>query len=316
MFWPRLMIVLGVLLLSAYLGRQPTENYLILTIGVGAILILLRWPRLGLIALLVGSLVVPFSIGTGTQTPLNIAVLLIPVLLAVWFADMIRRHEFQLTPSRTTLPLLAFATAATVSLIASGLPWNLFAGTAPLLTQLGGWTVFVFSVGVFLLVANQVTNERWLKMLVALFLSIGGLYISGRINPLLSPLSEIMNQLGSDGGMFWAWVVALACGQLLFNRKLRRLLQVGLAVLSSCYARSGLVPRSLLDFGILASDGGYRNDSLVTVLANGIVGYGGSCPILACRKFQSAKHVGGIQVVQRCHARRGERHFHCSKYFP
>jgi hypothetical protein len=227
--WLRLVIVLGILLLSAFLARRPSERFILLPLAVVAGLILLRWPRLGLLALLIGSMVVPFSIGTGTGTPLNITVLLIPVLLAVWLADMTRRHEFRLVASRTTWPALALVASATVSLIAGGLPWNPFARTAPIMTQLGGWSVFAFSAAAFLLVANQVTDERWLKILTALFLVIGGLYMLGRVNPVLDRLSTMMNDLGSDGSMFWIWLVALASGQLLFNRKLNWVLQLALA---------------------------------------------------------------------------------------
>jgi hypothetical protein len=229
---PRLVIVLGVLLLSGLVGLRPSENYIVLVVGAMGGLALLRWPRLGLIGLLVGSLVVPFSLGTGTQTPLNITVILIPVLLGLWFADMTRRHEFRLVSSRTVWPALALAASATVSLIAGGLPWNPFATTAPLLTQLGGWAIFAFSIATFLLVANQVTAERWLKILTVLFLATGSAYMAGRLGmPVLSEISRMMNGLGSDGSMFWLWLVALATGQLLFNRNLNRVTQLALALL-------------------------------------------------------------------------------------
>jgi hypothetical protein len=227
----RVGVVLGVLLLSAYLAQRPSENYLIMLVGLGGVLILLRWPPLGLAALLVSTLVVPFSIGTGAQTPLTITVLIIPVLIGVWALDMFRRRRFELASSHTTLPLLGLALAATISLIAGGLPWNLFANTAPLRAQLGGWSVFVFSVAVFLLVANQITEVRWLEILVALFLSIGGIYIISRNVGPIGGLPAMMHTLGSDGSMFWVWIVALASGQLLFNRKLNPALRLGVALL-------------------------------------------------------------------------------------
>lgn len=224
-------IILGVLAGSAWLGRRASDSYLIMIAGACALLVLLRFPLLGLVALLVGSLVVPFSIGTATQTPLNIAVLLVPVLLGVWIADMIRRRKLQLVPSRTTLPLLAFVGAATLSFLAADLPWNLFAKTASFATQAGGWAIFVFSAAIFLLTANLIADERWLKVLVALCLSISGLYMLGRLNLGLGFLSTTMNRIGADGSLFWDWTIALAFGQLLFNRKLSRKFQLGLVLL-------------------------------------------------------------------------------------
>jgi O-antigen ligase len=113
------------------------------------------------------------------------------------------------------------AASATVSLIAADLPWNLFARTAPILTQVAGWAVFIFAIATYFLVANWVTDQRWLGILTTLFVVIGGLYMLGRINLGLGSFSSMMNNLGSDGSMFWVWLVALASGQLLFNRNLK-----------------------------------------------------------------------------------------------
>jgi hypothetical protein len=231
-FWVRLVIVVSVLFLSGYLARDASDKYLFVIIGACGGVILLRRPLLGLVALLVSTLVVPFSIGTGSQTPLNITVILIPALLVVWLADMIQHQKIRLVPSSTNLPLFALAISATVSFIAGGLPWNLFAATAPLTAQLGGLAVFIFSAGVFFLVANQVSDQRWLEILTMLFLAIASLYMVGRFGvPFLSSLSTLMNGLGSDGSMFWVWLTALASGQLFFNKKLSRPIQLWLAAL-------------------------------------------------------------------------------------
>ncbi|CAG0942290.1 hypothetical protein ANRL1_00888 [Anaerolineae bacterium] len=236
--WIRSLIIVGVLFLSVYLARNASLTYLGAILGLGFAAILLRWPRLGLVALVVGTLVAPISISTGSQTPLNITVLLIPGLLGIWLANMIHQRKLHLAPSRTTLPLIALILSATISLIAGNAPWNLFARTAPLVTQIAGWAVFVFAAGTVLLVANQVNDQRWLQILTMLFLAIGGLYIVGRLGiPGFSELSMLMNQLGSDGSMFWVWLVALAFGQLLFNRKLNRAIQIllGMLVVSTMY---------------------------------------------------------------------------------
>jgi hypothetical protein len=201
---------------------------------VGAIggIFLLRWPRLGLIALLVGSLLAPFTIGTGTQSPLTLTIIIIPALLGLWIADMVRRHEFKVVVSRPIVALFAFSVAATLSLVAGQLPWNLFARNAPLLTQIGGWAIIVFSAATVLLVPNQVNDQRWLQILTVVFFVIGGVYMAGRLNaPILNGISRMMNDLGSDGSMFWVWLVALTTGQLLFNRKLNRVMQLALAAL-------------------------------------------------------------------------------------
>jgi hypothetical protein len=216
-------IIAGVLALSAYLGRNATDRYLMIIAGVFGALILMRWMKIGLPILLVASLIVPFGLDTGSQTQLNVTVILVPALLGVWVADMVRRRRVYIVSSSTTLPMFAFALAVTFSLIAGNFPWNYFAHPAPLVTQIAAWAVFIFSIGAFFLVANQITDPRGLMLLVVLFIVIGGLYMIGRLGiPPFSQLSTQMNRIAADGSMFWTWLTALATGQVLFNRRLPR----------------------------------------------------------------------------------------------
>ncbi|MBM4431143.1 MAG: hypothetical protein FJ026_12475, partial [Chloroflexi bacterium] len=120
-FWLRLLVVAGVLLLSAMLAPRASPRYLILLVGAGMALIFLRWPPLGLTALIIASLVVPFEIGTGTQTSLNVTVLLMPVLIGLWLLDMIRRKDLRLLPSRPILPLVALVGVAILASVAGNL---------------------------------------------------------------------------------------------------------------------------------------------------------------------------------------------------
>jgi len=236
------LIVATVLFLSAYLARGSSFVYLFGIIGIIGVLILIRLPRIGLLALLVGSLVAPISIGTGSQTQLNITVILIPALLGLWLADMVRRHKVELVPSSVNLPLFALAISATISLIAGNIRWNLFAVMAPAQTQFAGWAIFVFSAGVVFLVANQIDDQRWLQLFTWLFLVIAGLYMLGRLRvPPFNQLSTLMNGLGADGSVFWIWVAALATGQLLFNPKLHRVIRLGLAGLVGATVYVGFV---------------------------------------------------------------------------
>lgn len=230
-FLLRFSIVCAVLLLSAFLARRDSPNDLVLAIGLGAMIVLLRLPPLGLILLLVASLIVPFAVATSSQTPLNISLVLVPVLVAVWLLDMIRKRDLRLTSARVMLPFLALALVATLSFLAGQLPWNLFARTAPLTAQAGGWAVFVFSIAVFILAANQLDNIRWLKVLTYVFFAIGGIYMVDRVASGMFGVVWLMNGMNSDGSLFWTWLVALAFGQLVFNREASRLEQAALAAL-------------------------------------------------------------------------------------
>ncbi len=226
--WHRPMVVVGALVLSAYFALRPSLYYLALPVAIGGLWLIYRHPSLGLAALIVSSLVVPFAIGTGTQTGLHLGFLLAPALLLVWLAQMWARRSYRLVPSRTTWPLVGLVLTASLSFVSGYLPWNAFAQLAPLRAQIGAWAIFVLSAGVFLLAANQISDMVWLKRLVGLFLSIGAVYIVGRALPGLGVVSRVLPE-GASGSLFWIWLVALAGGQALFNQRLARKWRVSLA---------------------------------------------------------------------------------------
>jgi len=223
-FWLRLLVVAGVLFIAAYLGPRASQRYLmlvlLLVLGAASALAFLRWPPLGLATLIVASLVVPFAVGTGTQTSLNATVLLLPLLLGLWVLEMMRRKELRLLPSRPIPPLLALCGVAVLAFAAGNLPWFLFAQTAPLRAQLGGLAVFLLSAGAFLLVAHQVRDLRWLQAFTWLFLALGGFYMVGPLAPEVGRFTGRLFQRGATGSLFWTWLVALAFSQAAFNRRL------------------------------------------------------------------------------------------------
>jgi hypothetical protein len=228
----RIAIVAAVLFLSVFLASSVSPIYLILLVGIAGVVVLVRKPELGLIALIVSALVVPFALSTSTQTPVHLAVLLIPLLFGVWVAEMFRRRAFRFVPSKANLPLLLFALSAVISFLVGNLPWNYFSRTASLQSQLGGLAIFVFSAVVFLLVGNLVKDLQWLKWLTGLFLALAGGYIASRIVPGLGWLTSRYPD-GSTGCIFWVWIIALAGGQSLFNRALSGRVRLALIALAA-----------------------------------------------------------------------------------
>lgn len=248
----RLSVISGVLLTSAYLAicvahvERPDlllhHPIPLIIIGASVALIFLRWPALGLATLIGASLVVPFAIGTGTQTSLNVVILLLPVLLGLWMLDMVHRRELRLLPSRPIPPLLALSIVALVSFLVGQLPWFVFAQSVPLRAQIGGLAVFVLSAGAFLLMAHQVKDLLWLKRLTWLFLALGALHIAGRLVSGVGHFTNRLFQHGSTSSVFWIWLVALAFSQAAFNERLSRAwrLALGLLVVVTLYV--GLFP--------------------------------------------------------------------------
>ena len=220
------------LVLAAYLGRRATSMQLMQLGALAGGLVLLRRPHWGLIALVPAALSVPFEIGTGTQTSLNVGMLLLAAMLGVWLVDMLARRQLRLVPSPVNLPAVAFIVSATLSFVAGSQPWNLFVNTASLAAQLGGYAVFVLSAGALLLVGNLTRELRWLKWMVGLFLVIGGLNVAGRLLPPLGSLTGRLLVRGAEGSLFWVWLVTLSAGLALFQRRLHPALRLGLAGLA------------------------------------------------------------------------------------
>jgi hypothetical protein len=232
-------VVVAVLALAAYLGRTASTRTAMLLAAAAGALVLLQRPHWGLVALIPAALCVPFAIGTGTQTSLNAAALLVAALLGVWPADMLRRGRVKLAPSPVNLPAFVFILVAVLAFAAGQLPWNPFAATASLAAQGGGLAVFVLSVGALLLVGNMATELRRLRWLVWPFLALSALVVLGRVVPPLGAVSGRLFVHGATGSLMWVWLAALAGGLALFDRSLRMGARVALFGLAAAVVGVG-----------------------------------------------------------------------------
>lgn len=231
---PKYIIIAIVLLFSALVPPRATLSQLGLSTMIAGFILLLRKPELGLIATLVMALSIPYTIGTGTNTALHLAVIFIPILVAIWIADMLRRKSFVLATSPMNLPLFALAASATLSLIAGNLPWNFFAAKASMQAQLGGWGIYMLAVAACLLVGNLARDLRWLRWLTGIFLAIGAVYLVASEIPGLGFVARNIIVSAATGSVFWIWLVALPAGQALFNNELSKPVRVafgGLALM-------------------------------------------------------------------------------------
>jgi len=231
-FLMRLVVIAGVLLASLYFGRRPSTRFILLPLAGIVVLTFLRWPFVGLVALLTGALLIPFSLATGTQTDLNIVILLLPVLIGLWFLDMlVIQRSITLRPMRVVLPLLLLCLVALLAFLMGQLPWFDAIPKAPLRAQLGGLVLFWLSAGAFLLVAHQIRDLRWLEWLTWIFIALGGLYILGRLIPVYGSAITNLFPHGATGSLFWIWLVALSLSQAIFNKKIDHRLRVLLVLL-------------------------------------------------------------------------------------
>ena len=227
--WQRLLLIIAVLGLTPAIGYLASPDYvtivllaLLLLVG-GFIAVRVFWerPALGLVLIIPANMVVPVAIGTGTQTSIHSAVLLIAMLSGLWLWQMLEEQgEIRLLESRSHRPLLWFLIVAVLAFLVGQLSW-FNATPAPITAQIGGLGVFFISAAVFFLAGHQIEDVRWIKWMTWSLLILGALYLAFRIIPGMFRYAGYVFQWGSVSSQFWNWFIALAFGQALLNRKLK-----------------------------------------------------------------------------------------------
>ncbi|OGO36019.1 MAG: hypothetical protein A2W35_15025 [Chloroflexi bacterium RBG_16_57_11] len=201
-------------------------------LGVAALVIVAKWRILGLMALPIVSLMVPLAIGTGSKTGINAAVLWLGLLLGLWILDMLaRERQIRLLAYRPVIASLIFGVVVVVAFGFGQLPW--FATrSATLSAQIGGLLIFLMSIGAFLLVAHQIQTITTLKWMTWVFLGLGFVFFVFRLFPSTYwIMARLFVRQAVLGATFYAWLVAIAASQALFNPKLARGWRIVLGIL-------------------------------------------------------------------------------------
>jgi hypothetical protein len=263
--WFTWLVVAAVFGLSAilglYSGNQLKLLISVLLAGVAGIIFLLRWPEMGILAIIAGTFLLRRGVGFGGNE-LYISLILLPGLIFLWLLDLfVGKKQLWFVNSRPLLSLVAFCSASLLSFGMGQLPWFLSAESAPITSQITALSLFLLSAGAVILVAHQIKDIKWLKRMTWIFLAFGAFNIAGGIN------RDIGNQFYSifplaTGSIVWVWVVALSLSQALFNTRMRmgwRIILLALAVSVFIVAftvwrvwNSGWVPSSIVIAAILA----------------------------------------------------------------
>lgn len=185
--WRRLLpwvIVLVILAASALLGIRATPRLVVLAGamvgGVTAFVWLTQHIEWGVLLVIPVSFLIPWGLGTGTNTEINLTILFVMLLLGVWGLRMlVLERRVGLTASKVNLPALLFLFVIGLAFVAGNLQWLPFATErASTFSQVGGVLMMVLPVGVMLLTGNGLREERWMHRMVWLFLWLGALYLA------------------------------------------------------------------------------------------------------------------------------------------
>ena len=219
-------VLLAAMLLGAAAALAVAPPALLLT-AVSALaggVLLLRFGRFEHLVLAIPLLAgaVNFArIQTGTESRLVFSLVAALGVVAFWLLQL--RINPTLRPRRAlplTWPLLAFMGVNVVAYVWSLALWDPAVVPWPSFrfVQFIALIVNLLLPAVALLVAYRLQEEIWLRRLVAIILAIGTAAAVSRSLGL--PLTAMFRN--GTSGVFSAWFCALALGQLLFNRSLRR----------------------------------------------------------------------------------------------
>ena len=229
--WLQFAIVTAVILASTIVSFWGSRTiYLLLLVligGVAVIATLLRQPNVGFILVLLSAMFVKFDGPSG----LSLAMVLVALMLGLWILEMFVVHrKFQFIRSPIMLPISLFLAVSVLAFLAGQIPWFIFAHQAPLDAQVGGFAIFIFSIGGMLLAAHLIRDVYWLKVFVWGFLGLSAIYILGRVLRL-DEIYGFFHKSYIAQSMSWTWLVAMAMSQLLFNNQLSRRMKMLLFVL-------------------------------------------------------------------------------------
>ena len=218
--WTRSGFIAIVLLMSTVVAYWGSSRVLILLLagmfGLVGVFILLKQPNLSFLLILLGGVFVPF-VGPGG---VNAAALSVALAISIWLSNMlVVQRRFQFNKSRVLLPVIVFLTLSVIAFGMGQLPWFAFANQAPLNAQAGGFAIFVLSLLGLVAAAHLLVNNKWLEIIVWIFIGLGAAYIFGRLVGI--PIGRLYNWAFLAGSMFWTWLVTLAFAQAFFNTKLK-----------------------------------------------------------------------------------------------
>ena len=231
--WLRYIIITSVIVISALVGvpiirSMRSDSSMIPTwlllfmgaLGAGFIALLaLRNMTVALTLLVATSSLITVSISTGTNSPVNLTILMVVFLLGVWVLRMVViERKIKFVPSPMNGPMILFLIAICISWFASYIlgDWGAAIPSNAFQVQAGQFAMFALSFAAFFLVGNHRLSKDTLVKWNWIIIILGILAIGSDI------LRVYPNPLPGVKGAMQMWPFVLIFGQLLFNPNLKR----------------------------------------------------------------------------------------------
>lgn len=238
--WTYLTITLAVLAMSAYtayrysmarvrLGSDRITFFILVIVILFVAILAFRNMQFALSMMVLSSVAVNYSIDTGTESAIVLAVIWVILLTSVWVARMLLfDRRIHLAESPMNLPWIAFLVALFASWIASVTITRWYVHIPPniMIVQAGQVALFGLSAAAFWLTANHALSDRMLKTWTLAIIAFGFLAFA------FEGIAKIKFYAEGMTGALLMWPVVLLVSQLMFNSKLdSRLKLAGYAVL-------------------------------------------------------------------------------------
>jgi hypothetical protein len=225
------LVLLAVLAAAVLVGRNPSWLLAIAVWGFVTVFILLRRPWFGIPVLMLASAFFWKSIGTGTGSSINIAMIGVAGLGAVWIVRMILEDDMRLRPSIANAPWILMCVVAAVSIVAGAALWNPWVVTQSnfLLVQGGQLSIYVLSAMAFFLGANFIRTRLELQRIAWILVGLGILLAIHITSSLTAYFTDVFTWVTP---MARVWVTAVALGLGLFYTKPPRWARVALSGLA------------------------------------------------------------------------------------
>ncbi len=180
------MVVIGVLVAAAWLGRAPTRSLVALMfVGVGGFVILNN-RSVAIPGLLLAIAFIPVQIGTSTESSINIAMLGVAALGGIWAIDLFLDRSDPEAHTVSMWPWIALIAAGILSVFAGAAQWNplVIVKDNFFLVQMTQLSIYVLSALAFLLTSHFTSRRKGLRIIAALVICFGllttfGVYVPG-----------------------------------------------------------------------------------------------------------------------------------------